>query len=228
MVTISKWIDIENVEITRKRVCRNLGYRTGHKLTARTRSLIDEYIEHAHNLIEPSYSYVIRDIEGVRRSCVFVEGSIVFESKLISELLGQCSKVAVFIATIGSRLEEMVVQLAKEGLVLQSVVLDAIGSVAADNVAEFVQDMIKEIANKQGMVISRRYSPGYCDWTIRQQKAIFRIVDGDLAGVRLTKGCLMIPQKSISGIIGIGPSIDNVENYHPCKTCNKQDCPGRR
>jgi len=38
----------------------------------------------------------------------------------------------------------------------------------------------------------------------------------------------MIPQKSISGIIGIGPASANVENYDPCKTCKKKDCPGRR
>ena len=38
----------------------------------------------------------------------------------------------------------------------------------------------------------------------------------------------MIPQKSISGIIGIGPCDDTVGNYNPCNTCKKQDCVGRR
>ncbi len=37
----------------------------------------------------------------------------------------------------------------------------------------------------------------------------------------------MIPRKSISGIIGIG-SNGNVQDYNPCKTCEKHDCLGRR
>jgi len=52
-------------------------------------------------------------------------------------------------------------------------------------------------------------------------------MNGDYAGIRLTEQCLMLPQKSISGIIGIGPC-NKVENYNPCKTCDKQDCVGRR
>jgi len=226
MVTVSNRINIENIEITRKQVCRNLGYRDGYKLSVRTASLIDEYIDHAHHLIEPMYAYIIRDIEGFRRSCVFIEGSIVFESSVIARLLEQCRKAAIFIATIGNQLEEAGIRLASEGFVLQSVVLDAIGSVAVDKVAEYIQDMVREIANNQNLAVSRRFSPGYCDWTIRQQKAIFRAVNHNSTGVYLTEEWLMLPRKSISGVIGICPS--DLESYNPCETCKKRDCLGRR
>lgn len=134
--------------------------------------------------------------------------------------------VAVFLATIGNRLEKRVVRLAEDGLILESAVLDAIGSVAAEMVAEFVQGRVEEVAHAQGLRVSRRFSPGYCDWAIRQQKMLFRAMDGNSVGVRLTKECLMVPRKSISGVIGIGPG--EMKNYNPCKTCNKRDCIGRR
>jgi hypothetical protein len=51
-------------------------------------------------------------------------------------------------------------------------------------------------------------------------------MDGNSMGVRLTKECLMLPRKSVSGVIGIGPR--EMKNYNPCKTCNKRDCLGRR
>jgi len=226
MVTVSNRINIENIEITRKQVCQNLGYRDGYKLSVRTASLINEYIDHAQHLIEPVYAYVIRDIEGYRRACVFIEGSIVFESSVIARLLEQCRKVAIFIATIGNQLEEAAVKLASEGFVLQSTVLDAIGSVAVDKVAQHVQDRVREIANSQNLAISRRFSPGYCDWTIRQQKAIFRALDNNSTGVYLTEEWLMLPRKSISGVIGICPN--DMEKYNPCETCKKRDCQGRR
>jgi cobalamin-dependent methionine synthase I len=136
--------------------------------------------------------------------------------------------VAIFLVTIGKYLEETSFQLAKDGLVLQATVLDAIGSVAVEKVAGFAQARIKEIVKAQGHVTSRRFSPGYCDWKIRQQQMVFSALTGNTMGVRLTGECLMIPQKSISGIVGIGSSDADLENYDPCKTCRKKDCPGRR
>ena len=218
----------ERIDIDRQQVLHNIGYSADYKLPARILSLVDEYAEHACHLIEPSYSCVIRDIEWVWGSSVCVEGSIIFESEVIAQLLAQCHKVAVVLATIGKYLEETACRLAEDGLILQAAVLDAIGSVAAESVANFAQGRVGEIASGQGLVISPRFSPGYCDWDIGQQEIVFRAVDGDSAGIRLTERYLMIPRKSISGIIGIGPPHANVENYNPCKTCNKYDCRGRR
>ena len=209
-MVISNRIDIE---INKKQVCHHVGYSSDHKLPARIVSLVDEYIEHAHQLIEPSYSCVIRDIKWVWGSSVFIDGSIAFRSEVIARLLEQCHKVAVFLMTIGKHLEETTCQLSEDRLILQATVLDAIGSVAAEKVADFVQSRVGEVARAQGLCISRRFSPGYCDWDIGQQEGIFRAVNGDSMGIRLTERCLMIPQKSISGIIGIGPA--EVENYNP-------------
>ena len=206
----------------------NIGYDTNCRLSTRIASLIDEYVENAYYLIEPSYSCVIRDINLVQDSHVVIEGEIVFESKVIAPLLEQCEKAAMFLVTIGEHLEEMAYRLAEDGLIVQATVLDAIGSVAAEGVADYVQGKIKETANNQGLVISQRFSPGYCDWDISQQRTVFWAVSGDSMGIHLTDGCLMIPRKSISGVIGIGPRYGNVENYNPCRTCDKHDCQGRR
>ena len=223
MIAISNRIDID-----RRQVVHNIGHDADYKLSPRIASLINEYVENACHLIEPSYSCVIRDIKLVQGSRIVIEGPIVFQSNIVARLLEQCEKVAVFLVTIGNHLEEMVCRLAEDGLILQATVLDAIGSVAAEKVADFVQGRIGEVARAQGLCISQRFSPGYCDWDVGQQKMVFRAVNGASMGVRLTEGCLMLPRKSISGIIGIGPGKGNVENYNPCKTCNKRDCPDRR
>jgi len=223
MVVISNRFGID-----RRQVWHEIGYGTDCKPPARMASLVNEYVENAYHLIAPSYSGVIRDIKSVKGSRVIIEGPIVFQSRIIARLLEQCHKAAVFLVTIGDYLEEMVCHLAEDKLVLQAAVLDAIGSVAVESVADFVQDRIGEIAHAQGLCTSRRFSPGYCDWKLGQQRMVFRAVNGDSAGIRLTEGCLMLPRKSISGIIGIGPCNSNVENYNPCHICNKHDCPGRR
>ena len=223
MVTISNRIDID-----KQQILHNIGYGTDCKPSARIVSLLNEYVENAYYLIDPSYSGVIRNIKSVQGSRVVIEDSITFQSEVIARLLEQCHKAAVFLVTIGNHLEEMVCHLAENGLILQATVLDAIGSVAVEKVADFVQGRVGEIARAQGLCISQRSSPGYCDWDIGQQEMVFRAVDGNSAGIRLTDGCLMVPRKSVSGIIGIGLPNRNVEHYNPCKTCDKHNCQGRR
>ena len=158
--------DERMVMAVRKQVCHYVGYGTDCKLSTRIASLVDEHVENAYHLIEPSYTCVIKNIKLVQGTRVVIEDSIAFGSEVIAQLLKQC----------------------------------------------------------QGLVTSRRFSPGYCDWDISQQKTLFRAVGRDSAGGHSTEGCLMIPRKSISGIIGIGLCNDNVEHYNPCKTCDKHDC----
>jgi len=222
MMTIRNELDIDT-----EQVLHHIGYDTGHTPSARIESLVKEYADNICHLIEPSYSYVIRDINSVRGSRVFIEGSVTFRSNVIARLLGQCQKVAVFVLTIGSRLGDVVRQLAKDRLMVQASVLDTIGSDAAETLAHVVQDIIGKEAAADGLGISLRFSPGYCDWRVSQQKMVFRALSGGTAGVRLTDGCLMVPQKSISGIIGLGPR-GEVEGYNSCRTCKKRDCIGRR
>lgn len=218
----------QEININKQQVLSHIGYCDDYEPSARIKSLVDDYIENYHNLIESSYSYTIRDIESVQEECVNIGDSIILESKVIARLSEQCEKIAIFILTIGNHLEEMVAYLAENGLVLQATVLDAIGSGAAEQLAVFVEGRIRKISSSQGLSITRRFSPGYCDWDVSQQEMIFQAMDGNSSGVRLTEEYLMLPHKSISGIIGIGDRNSNVGDYNPCKACLKQDCPGRR
>ena len=52
--------------------------------------------------------------------------------------------------------------------------------------------------------------------------------NGEVTGIELKKSLLMLPRKSISGVIGIGLPCHGIEEYNPCVTCRKKDCPGRR
>jgi len=221
MLTSSKLVDVD-----RGRALRGLGYGTHNEPPGRIGSIIDEHLNSAPQLTDTSYSYVIREVTGVYGVISFIEDSIVFKSQVIARLLEQCQKVAIFALTIGDRLERKVSQLAKERLILEASILDVIGSVAAETLANTVQDEIGDIARYQGLTISQRFSPGYCDWDIGQQRMLFWALRDDTAGIHLTDSCLMIPQKSISGIIGIGTT--EIVSYNPCKTCDKRECRGRR
>lgn len=230
-MVISSTINIDSemdIKVDRKDVCRYLGYSPDVEPSARIASLLDEYVETARNLIRPCYSFIIKDIKAIVGSRVFIEGSVVFTSEAIAKLLERCEKVAVFILTIGGRFDETVRWLADSELIIEAYALDAIGSSIAEGLANSVQDRIREAAHARGLCISRRFCPGYCDWDISQQEMVFGAMNYEYSGVLLTDDYLMVPEKSMSGIIGIGSCDNGVESYSPCATCDKRACPGRR
>ena len=210
-----------------KNVLHNIGYRRGVQPSGRVATLLDDYLENAHNLIGPEYAYVIRDVISVSGDRVTLAGSITFTSDVLARLLRRCSQVALYAATIGDYLEETVDSLAGDGLMLKASVLDAIGSSAVEKVAGLVEDRIGFAARLRGLMPSRRFSPGYCDWDITGQAGLFRALEDETIDITLTESLLMLPRKSTSGIIGLGSDSD-IADYNPCRSCEKKSCAGRR
>jgi hypothetical protein len=217
-----------HIEIDPTQVCRYLGYKADVEPSPRIASLLDEYLDRARELLQPAHSYVIRNVQFAAGSLVLVQGPVRLEGDSIAALLGRCDKVAVFVLTIGGALEETVGRLADEGLIAEAYMLDAIGSAATEGLADYVEGQIVSSAKAEGLCASRRFSPGHCDWDIGQQRMLFHALREDWAGVHLTDDCLMVPQKSVSGVIGLGPQDAGVQDYNPCVTCDKRHCLARR
>jgi hypothetical protein len=71
-------------------------------------------------------------------------------------------------------------------------------------------------------------NPGAGDmsvWPIEQQRELFAFFGGlpESIGVVLTESCLMVPNKSVSGLLY--PSKDG---FQSCQLCHRERCPGRR
>jgi len=216
-----------NIQIDREEVFRYMGYKVGHKVPARIASLVSSHIRDAYQLIRPQYAYVVTDVESVEGSRIFL-GDAMFESQTLAQLMQKCEKAAIFTATIGKLLDRKGQQLAEKGRLLEATIVDAVGSEAVEKVIDVVQSRIEEVAGAQGLNISPRFSPGYCDWDLSQQRVLFYAMRELSTGIRLTDSCLMIPRKSVSGIIGMSQSCDEMEKWSPCKYCERYDCVGRR
>ncbi len=208
-------------------VLNRIGYSDTDTVSARIDSLVDDYLDNYHEFIAPSFTYVHQSIKAVGGNIIQV-GTVALKSTLLARLLERCEQVAVFALTIGGYLEELVAYLSENGLVLQATVLDAVGSGAAEILASGIEADIRRIVARRGRVISRRFSPGYCDWDITQQSKLFQLLDGEEIDITLTESGLMVPRKSISGVIGIGLPGRGITEYNPCVSCQKKDCPGRR
>ncbi|MCX5752798.1 MAG: hypothetical protein NTW97_04020 [Candidatus Krumholzibacteria bacterium] len=141
-----------------------------------------------------------------------------------STILAHLDRMAFCVCTIGPALEAEVTRLSSGGEVLKAIVLDAIGSVAAEAVAAYVDARIAAEVAREGLKTSCRASPGYGDWDVREQASIFRLLPAERIGVRLSETFMMSPRKSVSFAMHIAVEPDRLRSENSCENCDRKDC----
>ena len=92
--------------------------------------------------------------------------------------------------------------------------------------ADQMEKALQESIDKLGWMHTNRFSPGYCGWHVSQQQLLFPLFQGHTCGVKLTDSSLMIPIKSVSGIIGLGEKVRKLE--YTCGLCDFKQCYKRK
>ena len=112
------------------------------------------------------------------------------------------------------------------GDMLRGYIVDSIGSETVEQVADWLERKLEEKSQLHGWKITNRYSPGYCGWSVAEQHKLFSFLPEKFCGITLTESALMLPIKSLSGIIGLGPLVKREE--YQCSICDMKDCFRRR
>ena len=145
-----------------------------------------------------------------------------------AERWGQVEHVAACVVTIGEALEARVAALwASRELPLASM-LDSVGSGAVESLAEHVNDVLCAQGLTDGLAVTNRISPGYADWDVSEQHAVFRLCPAEAIGVTLNAACFMTPGKSISLLVGAGVRARVDHYFNQCARCWMRDCAYRR
>ena len=155
-----------------------------------------------------------------------VGGQLLKTSRKICRLMEGADQMAVFVCTAGQGFSEYAKRYQQEGEYLKSYLADALGSVVAERSMDFVQAQLEQSARQEGLAITNRYSPGYCNWPVDDQRKLFSLLPSGVCGISLTASCLMTPIKSVSGIIGIGRQARKSD--YGCDICNNRTCIYRR
>lgn len=215
--------------IAKEKIYRLLGYRENKRLSGRLIRRTEEFIGHAYQIIKPRVVYTTRKIEKIEDGSLTIEGGKAIKSSHISKSLRKCNSVTVFLATVGEKMDDVVHTLMKQKKMTDASIYDAIGSVAVEETVENFHRRFDSDVEERNEKTTLRFSPGYCDWQIQEQRKIFQIVEGDMVGVRLNSECLMIPEKSVSGIFGVG-QIEEIDRstVNPCGLCGMHRCIARR
>jgi len=142
--------------------------------------------------------------------------------KMVASALKNSTEIAIFIGTCGTEIEKHSKELIKQGNTLEGFIVDIIGSEIAEGVADYTHHQIAKELSASGIKTTNRYSPGYCNWPVSDQLHIFSLMENNNCGVILNASSLMIPIKSVSGIIGLGKNVEN--RGYACALCETEHC----
>jgi hypothetical protein len=179
------------------------------------RGLLDE----ARPLLRPRALF--RDVRIGRREQDSLEiGGVRFRSRVLVHNLEGTDLVFPFVLTVGGELESAA---SAAGDLLKQFYLESIADLALSAAAERLKEHIQGLF---GLTTLGMMDPGSLeDWPIAEQAPLFALL-GDTEGrlgVRLTDSLLMVPRKSISGIL-----FPSEESFMSCRLCPRIPCQGRR
>ncbi len=217
------------LNIDREEVLRYQGYskKKVKKPNQNILQITEEEINRGYNLFKPRGIYsLIKIMNFASEGRINLENELSFRfAKSIIDQLKGASHLLVGVVTIGDFLEKEVSELFSQGEYPRALALDAVGTVAVEDFSREVRKLARQEIKEQGFKTSRHFSPGYGGWEVSQQEIIFKSISADNIGVRLTKGCMMLPQKSLSWIIGTGKEmIISSEEDNNCGNCQFKCC----
>ena len=209
-----KTLSFEELGITPADVYEQMGYHDAQpdKATQQETAMI---LKEVSQWLRPRFSYFV-----VNKQPDFEMGNIILRQLRGSEAF------ALFICTSGLEFETYQQRLKEQGDMVRVFIADALGSVIAEKCADQMEKALQESIDKLGWKHTNRFSPGYCGWHVSQQQLLFPLFQGHTCGVKLTDSSLMIPIKSVSGIIGLGEKVRKLE--YTCGLCDFKQCYKRK
>ncbi len=175
-------------------------------------------INEARSIGNPKAVYKTAYVDSRGEDFVIIEG-IKFNSRVMCVNLSSIHKVIAYVVTAGTELEEW-----------EHSISDIFEKYWADTITQLILRDAFSFLNKKiksDLAIKRitRMSPGSIeDWPVDEQPKLFQLIGNpeESIGVHLTDSFLMLPTKSISGIL-----FPTETGYENCQLCPRENCPGR-
>ena len=194
-----------------------MGYK-GHVPDDDILELVEQLWSQLVPLCHPWAGYRVLDGGQVGREQVRAGEAVLHTGPVIAEAMQEASSIAVFTVTLGTGYDKWMEDIKAQDNIMYEFVANSMGSILADSLTEDLIGVLRSAAADQGLKITNNYSPGYCGWHLSEQKLLFSLLPDGISGITLTDSCLMLPIKSVSGIIGVGKNAQ--KRPYGCAVCN--------
>lgn len=213
------------MNINKREVFRYLGYQN-HEPDEKTDRLVDDVIRELEQHlstknIQRRFQITILENDDI----VFRDKECSFQmvSKNLTTNLRGCEEVVIFAATLGNGPDQLMNRYEISNMT-KAAISQSASAMLIEAYCDQIQEEIRVQEESKGHYLRPRFSPGYGDLSIIDQKKIFQVLECEKRiGLTLTDSFMMLPIKSVTAIIGITKESSNC-HVGKCKQCNKKDC----
>ena len=217
---IYKDFQISPEELPEKEVWFSMGYKDSVP-----EPMIQDLVRQIRDVLVPKavlrYMYQVVEAEKLSPRQVLFAGKTFTPEGIICSYLKGMTHALLFIGTAGWEYDRAKEEMKADGDIVADFIADSIGTVLAEMTVSQIE---KDYDGPD--TISMPYSPGYCNWDIREQHLLFSLFPEKPCGVILSDSSLMAPEKSVSGFFALGETLQR-QPYH-CQICKNTRCYKRR
>jgi cobalamin-dependent methionine synthase I len=188
-----------------KAIYKRLGFKKGvTELNPAEEDKLAATIDEASSIVHLKGAASILDLVRADQSGVELEGRTNFTSSALAGMLSGCEQVLLMGATAGQAIMEEISSATQSENLTRAVILDAVASEMTDSGLDWIVDYINQDLMRKARRITRaRFSAGYGDFSLENQKAIHALLHLDKIGVSITDRYILMPEKSVTAVAGI-------------------------
>ena len=206
---MSKLITFERipVEPPLEAIYRRLGYRKGlTHVRPGEAAAIGNRIDEACSLI--TLKGAARRLPILSRDAgrIGLPGGHALQSAQLAALLARAGEILVMGATAGPGIIEAIRQDTAADNLTRAVVLDATASEMVDAALDWMESLFgRELRRESRQLTKSRFSCGYGDLALENQRLFYDLLEMKRLGVELTETWILVPEKTVTAVAGIEP-----------------------
>jgi hypothetical protein len=196
------------VTVPKKRIYARLGYRRERtQIPPDKKELVETCIDHALGLIELKGAARILGIEAIEGASIRLKAGCSLHSTGLADMISGCTEVVLLGATAGTRIMDEIRGDVTRDNITRGVILDAVASEMTDEALDWIMGYVnQDLTRRAKRLTSRRYSAGYGDFVLENQKIMYDQLMMHELGVSITRDYVLVPEKSVTAIAGVHAS----------------------
>ena len=194
-----------SIDPPREKIYQRLGFKKRTtQIPANQQKETDYFINEASYLISLKGSLLRLAIVQNDGEKIILAGGLTFASNKLSAFLRDCREAVLMGTTAGSAIMEAIKEKTRQDNLAAAVVYDAAASEMTDAGLDWIMDYFNQQLRREGKtLLPRRFSAGYADFNLENQKAIYDTLQMEKIGVTITPSFILLPEKSVTAISGI-------------------------
>ena len=194
-----------------KETARYLGYSKLSAPDSQIASLIEQAATQMHKIINPKAVFqdfeleITFSTENQNQENPIIklkDTNFQLQSKDLYKNLKNCHKVYLLACTLGPQVDSLIRKTQFTDQVMASV-FQSTGAMYIEEVVDFANNQIAQIEKNQNNFTRPRFSPGFGDVSLENQKHFFNLLPCSKIGLSLMDTLIMAPEISVTAFIGI-------------------------